>query len=117
MNDATKFADALRQLIEVIGWTRFLILSGLGILTVLIPAILRNRRTDAAIREVVAAKNETIERIAQQNRELRLEVLVKNGMTLSDAYRIVYDKAFDAGTQAPKGQPPETARRAKEERK
>ncbi len=95
MNDAAKLADAVRQLIEVLGWNRFLVLAGGVLLFVLLLAVLRNRRLDAAIRQVVAAKNETIERIAQQNRELRVEVMVKNGMRLRDAYRIVYDRPFD----------------------
>ena len=87
----TRLVDALRKLFEVLGprWTFFFAVLVFGSLFAY--HHLRVRRIDRLWKMVIAAKDETIDKINQQNRQLRAEMLAR-GRILSkeEAAAIVY---------------------------
>lgn len=101
MDDATELADALRQLIQVIGWWRFVTLLTLGLAAIVCVVLYRGKQTEAAIQAVIDAKDETIERIAAQNREYRVQFLVHGGMNLHEAYFVVFGRKFGGAEKRP----------------
>lgn len=84
--------DAINRLIQTIGVGRSLwVAGGAGVLVVGF-YIWRSRQGDAAHKAVIAAKDETIERIVGQNRDLRFEIFRLQNVPIEKAHILAYDK-------------------------
>jgi len=84
--------DAINRLVQTIGVGHSCLMAAGAAIALAGIHIWRSRKADAAHREVIDAKNETIERIAEQNREARFEIYVLRGMNTQDAHLMVYGR-------------------------
>lgn len=93
--------EAVTKLVNTLGVGPFF-----GFLGVVLAAgvgihIWRARRADAAFAMVIAAKTETIDRIAEQNRDLRFQLMVLRGTPEEKAFLLVYERVLGAKPDQP----------------
>lgn len=95
MGDAAELVEKVTELVKAVGYWKLLLLTAM----VIGYLMYRERAKDRQIRAVVDAKNETIERVAQQNRELRYELFVARGVSAEQAHFLAFGR--ELGTQPP----------------
>jgi hypothetical protein len=97
----TRLVDAFRKLFEVLGprWTFLFAVLVFGALFTY--HHLRVRRIDRLWRMVIAAKDETIDQINQQNRQLRVATMASGKIfSKEEAAAIVYSDESDSESKS-----------------
>jgi hypothetical protein len=87
----TRLLSAFKNISEVLGPIWSFLLAVLLFGTPLVVLYLRSRRTDRMWERIVVTKDEMIEKMNEQNRELRVQALViGKSFTKEEAVRLVY---------------------------